>query len=415
VKEIIQTKRGDIFDRNGIKLTDTIMKTSIYANPKMIKNTEKTIDTLSKYVEFYFGRSKENIIKKINEKDSNFIWIARQVDDKTIKKLRELKLQGIGFIKEPKRYYPYKQIASHLIGFCGIDVQGLYGIEYLYENYLKGIPYIKTYYRTISNKPIPWSIKINKDEKGRNIITTIDFKLQKEVEEILDSSIKKHSWKKGCAIVFEPKTGEILALSIRPNFDPNNFLKYPKEIWEKPIIYEKFEVINRKTKHLQLEDLFKKIINYKTDIDKLSPEENYISPSTEYFTPTQIFKVISILANRGKYIEPTLVKEVRDSKWRIIKNFKPKQIKELSEEFTTKITNILLGINIENIAKYEELFFEKNMYSVNKEKYKEVKLYSYMRLTKSKKPEYAIIFIIEHPSSADNIAREIISQIKEIR
>lgn len=421
VGKLIVGKRGDIFDRNGIKLTDTIQTTSIYANPKKIKDAEKTIEILSKYVEFYRDNKEYKMIM-IKVKVRNFIWIARQVDDKIADEIKKLRIKGIHFIKEPKRYYPYKSTASHLLGFCGIDVQGLSGLEKIYENHLKGKFGLETYYKDIYGNPIPNSCQKMGAEDGKNIITTIDFKLQKEIENILDLSIKKHKWDKGSVIIFSPKTGEILALSVRPNFDPNNFLKYPKEVWERPIVYKEFKI---QTGIDKLNEILLKLRKFgEDDIDKLAPNK-ITSLRKSIITPSDLVKIISLIANNGDYIKLRLVKEIRDNKGKIIKKIRGKRKEKIiNEKELEYVKRVLWKRELETRTSYgcdykeinvENLLYKQKLTPLDNSKYVEIIFNSYLKLSADKKPEYAIIFIIEdRDDQIADITQELYWDVGEI-
>jgi len=205
-------ERGFILDRNGEKLALSLETYSIYARPTEIENKREASEKLAQALETRYDK----ILKIINKKRP-FVWIERQIDLKYIDNVKNLDINGIYLEKEYKRYYPYHNLASHIIGFSGIDNKGLEGIEYYFDDVL--LP------RRIDNKGLDYS----KYKRGYSVVLTIDKHIQEIVEEELDSALKQTEAKLITAIVTKVNTGEILALSNKPDYDLNNFQKYSDE------------------------------------------------------------------------------------------------------------------------------------------------------------------------------------------
>ena len=148
--------------------------------------------------------------------------MKRKVDAETSDRLRELNLRGIYFRKEPKRFYPKRDLAAQVIGYVGTDDEGLGGIELVYDDDLRGIPgkqiisvdARRKWYGRVERQPDP----------GQNLVLTIDGTIQYIVEKELEQAMLDTKAEAGTVVVQNPRTGEILALANRPTFNPNVFL-----------------------------------------------------------------------------------------------------------------------------------------------------------------------------------------------
>lgn len=214
-------ERGVIYDRNGEALAVNLDAYSIYATPYFIKNPHQVAQKLS----VILGADVSILEKKLREK-SGFVYLARQVDRGKSNKIRELKIDGLGFIKERKRFYPGGNLASHILGFVGIDNQGLGGVEFQYDKILAGQPGKLIVEGDPSGSPIPGGIfsKIAPTE-GQPVYLTIDKDIQYKAQVELYNVVKEYEAKGGSVIVMNPVSGEIYAMANEPSFDPNNFGK----------------------------------------------------------------------------------------------------------------------------------------------------------------------------------------------
>ncbi len=207
-------ERGDILDVNLQKLAISIKVYSIFANPHLIKNISKTkINTLAKILNI-----DKTVLRKKFSKDKTFIWIKRKISKTVLNKIIKLKIRGISYIKEYKRFYPNGRLASHILGITGIDNVGLEGVELYYNKYLSAI----------------------KNEK-KNIVLTIDKNIQYILENELRKAYKATRAKSITGIIIEPKTGCIIAMANMPDFNPNTYQKYPYYIRKNNSISVPFE------------------------------------------------------------------------------------------------------------------------------------------------------------------------------
>ena len=230
-------ERGNIYDRNLKKLAVNVNVQSLFAIPSKIKNPQETTRLLSSILNL---ETKE-IFNKLNQKRS-FVWIKRKLTDKEVAEIKKLNLDGLDFLDESKRYYPKKYLASNLLGFVGIDNQGLEGLELFFDKELKGLPGLVILERDASGGKIPLSIKtptVYRD--GHSIVLTIDEVIQYITEEALDKAFQEYKAKAGVAIVVKPKTGEILAMAVRPSYDSNYFDEFSQDFWRNRAITDAYE------------------------------------------------------------------------------------------------------------------------------------------------------------------------------
>ncbi|MBO8131080.1 MAG: transpeptidase family protein [Candidatus Marinimicrobia bacterium] len=224
-KEIIEPIRGTIFDRNGNPLTMNILTYSIFAHPYLITDKKKIAENLSKLT----GKPISYYYNLINNKKT-FVWIEKEL---TIDKINEkyidsIRTQGIEIKKKYRRYYPYKDIFAHVIGFVGTENKGLCGLELQYDPILRGVPGWKIILKDGFGRVIPASVKkIKKAINGNDIYLTLDKEYQTILYEELKTAYQVNKADKAMGIIMNPKTGEILAIASVPSYDPNRPGKYP--------------------------------------------------------------------------------------------------------------------------------------------------------------------------------------------
>ncbi|MCP4131401.1 MAG: PASTA domain-containing protein [bacterium] len=199
-----ELRRGLIKDRNGCILALSIESKSLFANPKKIINARETARRLSPFL----GYSVKRIQRKL-EQNKRFVWLKRKLDAETTGEIANMRIKGLHFKQEYKRVYPHEQLASNIIGFVGIDNNGLEGIEYLHNPVLSR-----------SSEQDDVLVLAN------NISLTIDRFIQHVAERELALGVEKNKAKQGAVVVLEVKTGRILALAKYPNFDLNYYYRY---------------------------------------------------------------------------------------------------------------------------------------------------------------------------------------------
>ncbi len=212
--EDIQVRRGTIFDRKGRELALNLERESLYCDPEALTADKEDIKKLASLV----NKEPRRILAKIPD-EGRFVWIKRKLAPEIADKVRDLDIEGLGFVTEAKRVYPKGELASHIIGFVGIDNQALEGVELKFDKYLTAKGGKVLLERDASGKTL--SSGVNMEAKGNNIVLTIDEVLQRLVEKELDKAMEQWKAAAASAIMMDPYTGEILALANRPAYDLN--------------------------------------------------------------------------------------------------------------------------------------------------------------------------------------------------
>ncbi len=223
----VPADRGTIYDRNGKELVVSISSDSVFAIPPEVKkgDPEKTAAELARILDLNY----EDVYKRIT-KNSNFEYIKRKVDPEKSREIKKLALPGIDIVEEKQRSYRKGKFASHVLGFVGIDNIGLEGLEKKLDRDLAGIPGRIITEKDATGRAIPQALHTYKPPvPGNDVYLTIDETIQYFVERELENVIAQYQPKGATVIVMEPKTGGILAMASRPDFDPGAYNDYPAE------------------------------------------------------------------------------------------------------------------------------------------------------------------------------------------
>ncbi len=243
VKMEIPGERGKIIDSNGKILALNILSYSIYFDTWMINNLKKNnpdyIKILKDKLCEILKIDKKEIEKKMEE---SYALIKKEVDVDEYENIKKEKLKGIYMEKKYKRVYPYGKHACHILGYTDIDGNGIEGVEYFYNSFLKGKDGLYLVLKDGIGNLIP-SVKkvLIKEEKGEDVILTIDSNIQFIVEEEIKKAYEKFNPKNISVIVMNPDNGEILALANYPNYDPNNPSQYDFSIIRNKCVTDLFE------------------------------------------------------------------------------------------------------------------------------------------------------------------------------
>lgn len=225
-------KRGRILDRNGNVLAYNISTPSIIAIPSQIKDKEGTARKLAAILQM----SEANVLEQIS-KNALHVYIrpgGMKLTEEKAKEIENLHLPGIVLSEDSSRYYPYGTLAAHLLGFAGIDNQGLMGLELVYDEGLRGKRGAVSYYSNakggvMEDRPsryIP-------PQDGKDLITTIDLKIQRILEREMEQAWLTYAPESMLGIIINAKTGETYAMASYPTFDPGNYKDYPPEIYNR--------------------------------------------------------------------------------------------------------------------------------------------------------------------------------------
>jgi len=210
----LDAKRGVIYDRAGRELAMSVLVDSAFAVPSEVKDLPTAVSLITRIT-----GDDANVVLADCRAHKTFCWMARKADDETIDRIKSLNLQGIHFQKEPKRFYPARDLAAQVLGSVGMEDSGQSGIEHEFDDQLHGRPgkmFIsvdahKNWFSDVETQPDP----------GNNLVLTIDKNIQYVAEKELDQAIHDTQAIAGTVIVENPHTGEILALANRPTFNPN--------------------------------------------------------------------------------------------------------------------------------------------------------------------------------------------------
>ena len=210
----LSAKRGVIYDRAGHELAMSVLVDSAFAVPSEVKDLPTAVSLITRIT-----GDDRNVVLADCRNHKTFCWVARKADDQTIERIRSLNLQGIHFQKEPKRFYPARDLAAQVLGSVGMEDSGQSGIEHAFEDELRGrsgkmlisVDARKQWYSSVETQPEP----------GENLVLTIDKNIQYIAEKELEQAIHDTQAIAGTVIVENPHTGEILALANRPTFNPN--------------------------------------------------------------------------------------------------------------------------------------------------------------------------------------------------
>lgn len=229
--------RGMIEDRSGELLALNIGLFNVCAHPDQIQDKPGTARALAQAL----GCSYAEMLSKLSSNRS-FVWIARQVPYERSEAVEKLHLDGIEAEREQRRFYPDHEMASHALGFAGLDNQGLDGLEKRYDGFLTGKKGLVLTERDARGRVV---LSDNEQKKanvdGLNVVTTIDKTIQHIAQVELEKAFEKYRCKAASIAVMDPHTGEILALANFPDFDPNHYKSFPSEVWRDRMVNDSFE------------------------------------------------------------------------------------------------------------------------------------------------------------------------------
>jgi stage V sporulation protein D (sporulation-specific penicillin-binding protein) len=225
-------KRGEILDRNGIRLAYNVSSPSVWAIPAQVQNAEATAQKLSAAL----GMSEEKVYSLITKRTSmvRLQPEGRKITLEKAQEIRNLNLPGIIVAEDSKRHYPFANLASHVLGFTGIDNQGLTGVELAYDSELKGLDGGLMYLSDARGQTMPNSSdEYVAPQDGLHLQLTIDKNIQAVMERELDEAMLKFQPKQALGIAMDPNTGEILAMASKPDYEPGSYREFPSEIYNR--------------------------------------------------------------------------------------------------------------------------------------------------------------------------------------
>ncbi|PIP72213.1 MAG: cell division protein FtsI [Nitrospinae bacterium CG22_combo_CG10-13_8_21_14_all_47_10] len=232
-----QFGRGVIYDRNLNELAQNIEVESVYATPSEIRGRKTTARVLATAL----GLDQDQVYKKISSK-KDFVWIQRKSGLDGIVKLKQAGLSGIGFLPEQKRFYPKRELAANVLGFVGIDNQGLAGIEHAHQSRLKGATVRQVTERDARGRNIqPFEGMNDSSRQSYDLVLTLDEVIQFTAEHYLKKQVERFKADSGMAVVMDPHTGEIYAMANVPQFNPNHYGAFSRQVWKNNIVASSYE------------------------------------------------------------------------------------------------------------------------------------------------------------------------------
>jgi cell division protein FtsI (penicillin-binding protein 3) len=233
----LDPRRGAILDRNGRPLAVSVDAESIYAVPQEIHEPDKTAAALALSLGLD-APARHELVAQL-QRSRAFVWVRRKVDPRLTREVRDLQLEGIGFLTETRRYYPKRELAAQVLGYVGVDNTGMSGIEYAFEDLIRGRAAKVSVRTDARRRPMETTEKPSTD--GHAVVLTLDEAIQYAAERELERAVAETGSIAGVAVVMDPRTGEVLAMAGRPTFNPNRFNAYASSRWRNRAVTDAYE------------------------------------------------------------------------------------------------------------------------------------------------------------------------------
>ncbi|WP_100011050.1 stage V sporulation protein D [Lentibacillus sediminis] len=229
---VFEPERGNILDRNGDILAENVSAPSVVAVPRQIENPEDTAEKLAEVLEMPMNEVYETITQ--NQSSVNLRPEGIKISEEQETQIRTLNLAGIYLAKDSKRHYPFGDYLSHVLGFTGIDNQGLMGLELSYDDKLSGEEGSLSFYSDAKGGRLDSLADVyTPPTDGMHLQTTISSEVQTILERELDLAVAKYNPDGALAIAVNPKTGGVLGMSSRPNFSPENYQEAEASVFDR--------------------------------------------------------------------------------------------------------------------------------------------------------------------------------------
>ncbi len=236
VSVVLPAARGTIFDRTGVQLAIGQQATTVYADPRQVRDPRVVANAAARTL----GVDADSLVEQLRDTKGSFVYIARKADPEKAALLEKRGLAGVGFYPEERRFYPQGSVASHVLGYAGVDNRGLAGLELQLDQKIAGKPGRET--RVID--ALGHAIDVF-DERpardGRSVRLTIDHTIQANAEAVLRQTLTRWQAKGATAVVLDPRTGNILAMANAPGFDANAFGTTPPAVTRNRAVTDVYE------------------------------------------------------------------------------------------------------------------------------------------------------------------------------
>lgn len=233
----LEGARGTVVDRHGKVLAMNMEVPSVFGIPTALESPAKTARFLSPVLHV----RTDELEKKLRQ-DRSFVWLARKLDPEQGHRIEHMPMEGIGLVMEGRRFYPKGPLLAHVLGFAGMDGEGLEGIERRYESQLHGEKRVVILQRDAMGRTVfPKGQAEQVPAAGHSLVITIDEVIQYIAEKEVEEAVTKAHAKSGTVIVLDPQTGAVLALAISPRFDPNAVASLTADRWRNRALTDAYE------------------------------------------------------------------------------------------------------------------------------------------------------------------------------
>jgi cell division protein FtsI (penicillin-binding protein 3) len=233
---VLQPQRGPIVDRQGQALATSSPAESLFAQPRAMGDPVRVAARLAPLL----GMPEQEIHAQLTG-GRQFVWLRRKLPPAAAAEVRALREPGLGFLPEPLRLYPNRELAAHVVGFEGVD-GGLEGIERAFNDTLAGSPGKAVVGRDALGREVVTEAVLQAPAPGQGVMLTLDRQIQYLAEREIDAAWRRTQARAAMAVVLDPRTGDVLAMAIRPTFNPNAFLDVPsRDVWRNRAVSDPFE------------------------------------------------------------------------------------------------------------------------------------------------------------------------------
>jgi cell division protein FtsI (penicillin-binding protein 3) len=233
---VLGAQRGSIVDRQGLPLAVSGPAESLYGQPRAVADPARVAARLAPILHL-----PEGDLRAALGSSRSFVWLRRLLPPTVADQVRALREPGLGLVSDPVRLYPNRELAAHVLGFQGVD-GGLEGIERAWEDTLAGVPGKAVVGHDALGREVLTERLLQPPVPGQGVMLTLDAHIQYVAERELDAAWRRTGARAAMALVLDPRTGDVLALAIRPTFNPNTFLQVPsRDVWRNRVITDPFE------------------------------------------------------------------------------------------------------------------------------------------------------------------------------
>jgi cell division protein FtsI (penicillin-binding protein 3) len=233
---VLQAQRGPIVDRQGAALATSSPAESLFAQPRAVGDPVRVAARLAPLL-----ATPERELHAALTSGKPFVWLRRRLPPATVAEVRALREPGLGFLPEALRLYPNRELGAHVIGFEGVE-GGLEGIERALNDVLSGSPGKAVVGRDALGREVVTESIVRQPRPGHGVMLTLDRTIQYLAEREIDAAYRRTQAKAAMAVAMDPRTGDVLAMAIRPTFNPNAYLDVPsRDSWRNRAVTDPFE------------------------------------------------------------------------------------------------------------------------------------------------------------------------------